>query len=48
MPGNRHLRFEGENLSSVLLTLANGFGAEMTELGIAEAMTTTELAGLWG
>ncbi len=48
MPGNRHLRYERQNLSDVLLTLANGFGAEMTELGIAEGRTTTELAGLWG
>lgn len=46
LKGNQHLRYPGQNLSSVLLTIANIFGANLTSLGLGPGMTTAELTGL--
>jgi hypothetical protein len=44
--GNQHLRYAGQSLSNVLLSIANIFGANLTSIGLAGGMTSTELAGL--
>ena len=44
--GNQHLRYAGQNLTNVLLTIANIFGAKLTTLGLGNNTTTTELSGL--
>lgn len=44
--GNQHLRFPGQNLSNILLTIANTFGAKLTTFGKGSGMTDKELAGI--
>lgn len=44
--GNQHLRYAGQSLSNVLLSIANIFGANLTSIGLGGGMTSTELAGL--
>jgi hypothetical protein len=44
--GNQHLRFQGQNLSNVLLTIANMFGANLTTIGMGGGQTSKQLTGL--
>ena len=46
LKGDQHLRFPGQNLSSILLTIANMFGAGMTSIGMGGGMTNQELTGV--
>jgi hypothetical protein len=43
LAGNQHHRFEAENLSRILLTIANVMGANMTELGAADGLVNQGL-----
>jgi hypothetical protein len=44
--GDQHFRLADGNLSQVLLTIANAFGANLKQLGLASALVTQELSGL--
>lgn len=44
--GNLHVRAEGQNLSQILFSIANLFGANITELGAREGRVTTGVNGL--
>ncbi len=46
LKGNQHLRYAGQSLSSVLLTIANVFGAKLTSIGLGNGLATAELSGL--
>jgi hypothetical protein len=46
LKGDQHLRFPGQNLSSILLTIANMFGAGMTSIGMGAGQTSQELTGV--
>lgn len=48
LPGNLHVRAPGQNLSQILFSIANLFGAGVTELGAAEGHVTTGVSGLTG
>ncbi len=44
--GNQHLRYQGQILTKVLLSIANAFGANLTTIGKGAAAATGELTGL--
>ncbi len=46
LQGNSHVRAQGENLSQILFSIANLFGANVTELGANEGLVTSGIAGL--
>ena len=46
LKGNQHLRYPGQSLSSVLLTIANLFGANLKSIGLGNGLASTELSGL--
>ena len=46
LKSNQHLRYPGQNLSNVLLTIANCFGANLKSIGLADTASTGELSGL--
>jgi hypothetical protein len=48
LPGNLHVRAEGQNLSQILFSIANLFGANVTELGANEGLVTSGVSGLTG
>jgi hypothetical protein len=48
LPGNLHVRAPGQNLSQILFSIANLFGAGVTELGANEGLVTTGVSGLGG
>jgi hypothetical protein len=48
LPGNLHVRAEGQNLSQILFSMANLFGANVTELGANEGLVTTGVSGVTG
>jgi hypothetical protein len=43
LTGDQHVRYEGENLSRVLLTVANAFGAGLAELGAENGLVSSAL-----
>jgi hypothetical protein len=48
LPGNLHVRAEGQNLSQILFSIAALFGANITELGANEGLVTSGVNGLTG
>ena len=46
LSGNLHVRAPDQNLSQVLFSIANMFGAGVTQLGAAEGLVTTGVSGL--
>ncbi len=48
LKGDRHVRDEGGNLSKILFSIANIFGAGVTTLGDKEGAVTSGVAGLTG
>lgn len=45
--GDEHHNFQGEDLSRVLLTIAQGMGAPVTEFGVDAGRTTSPLPGIF-
>jgi hypothetical protein len=46
LAGNRHIRMPGDNLSKVLLTIANMYGSNLKQIGLDNGLATTEVTGL--
>jgi hypothetical protein len=46
LPGDTHLNFPGENLSKALLTVAQGMGSTVTQLGVDVGKVTSALSGV--
>jgi hypothetical protein len=46
LPGNSHVRYEGENLSKVLLSIAGLMGTSLESLGANEGLVNSGLSGL--
>lgn len=48
LPGNLHVRAQGQNLSQILFSIAELFGVGLTELGANEGRVTSGVSGLLG
>jgi hypothetical protein len=46
LPGNSHVRYEGENLSKVLMSIAGLMGTSLDRLGESEGLVNSGLSGL--